>query len=117
MQENITKIFVRDFKIDALAGIYPGDDVNPVALSISVEATLKNHIISADSIESTMSYELIAGEIRAISKHHFHLVEKLAEHLANFCLSDDKVQSVIVRIEKSNIFPEGPAGTEIIRSK
>jgi dihydroneopterin aldolase len=86
-----------------------------VPLSISVEATLRDHHISSDRIESTLSYELIAEEIRAISKRHFHLVEKMAEHLAEFCLDTGKVSSVRVRIEKEKIFTEGPAGTEIYR--
>lgn len=117
MTANLTKIFVRDFKIDALAGIYPGDDVNPVSLSITVEVTFADHRIAADSIDSTMSYELIANEIRRISKTHFHLVEKLAEHLAEFCLLNPRTHSVMVKIDKSKIFPEGMAGTEIIRTR
>ena len=117
MSQNLTSIFVRDFKVDALAGIYPGDDVNPTPLSISVEATFADHHVDADSIENTVSYELIANEIRRISKQHFHLVEKMAEHLADFCLSQNRVSHVRVRIEKVKIFPEGYAGTEIIRSK
>lgn len=114
---NSTKIFVRDFKIDALAGIYPGDDVNPIPLSITIEVTFADYRVAEDSIDSTMSYELLADEIRRISKIHFHLVEKLAEHLTDFCLSNSRVASVRVRVEKLNIFAEGPAGTEIIRSR
>ena len=114
---NSTKIFVRDFKIDALAGIYPGDDVNPIPLSVTVEVTFGDWQVAADSIDSTMSYELLADEIRRISKIHFHLVEKLAEHLADFCLGNSRVSSALVRVEKMKIFPEGPAGTEIIRTR
>lgn len=117
MELNNTKIFVRDFKVDAFAGIYPGDDVNSTPLSISVEASFANHHIDEDDITSTMSYELIADEIRIISKQHFHLVEKMAEHLADFCLAQQRVSSVKVRIEKLKIFSEGYAGTEIIRSR
>lgn len=117
MGVNQTKIVVRDFKVDALAGIYPGDDVNPTPLSITVEATFSDFRVNADSIENTMSYELLAEEIRTISKRHFHLVEKMAEHLADFCLSNARVASVLVRIEKPKIFAEGFAGTEIIRSR
>ncbi len=114
---NQTKIFVHDFKVDALAGIYPGDDVNPTPLAISVEALFSDYKVDMDDIASTMSYELIANEIRSISKRHFHLVEKMAEHLAEFCLSHPRVETVKVRIEKLKIFEEGLAGTEIIRAK
>lgn len=117
MSLNSTSIFVRDFKIDALAGIYPGDDVNPTPLSISVKAVFADHHIVEDDISSTMSYELIADEIRLISKRHFNLVEKMAEHLADFCLAQQRVSSVKVRIEKLKIFSEGYAGTEITRSR
>ena len=114
---NATKIFVSDFQIDALAGIYPGDDVKPTLLSITVEANFRDHRIESDAISSTLSYELIADEIRILSKRHFHLVETMAEHLAEFCLSQDRISSVRVRIEKPRIFPEGKAGTEIFRVK
>ncbi len=112
-----TKIFIRDFKIDALAGIFPGDEINPTSLSISVEATFADYKIASDDISSTMSYDLIAREIRDISKRHFHLIEKMAEHLADFCLKYERIDSVKVTIEKLKMYPEGFSGTEIIRSK
>ncbi|PZP53841.1 MAG: hypothetical protein DI586_10615 [Micavibrio aeruginosavorus] len=117
MSNNQTKIFIRDFKIDALAGIFPGDEINPTSLSISVEAVFADYKVVNDDISSTMSYDLIATEIREISRRHFNLIEKMAEHLAEFCLKYDRVASVKVKIEKLKMYPEGFSGTEIIRLK
>ena len=115
--QNQTQIFVRDFKIDALVGIYPEDEVNLTPLSISVDAIFTDYKVNSDHIDSTMSYALIVDEIYLMAKKHFHLVEKMAEHLADFCLSNSRVASVRVRVEKTKMFSEGFVGTEITRIK
>lgn len=115
--QNQTKILVRDFIVPALIGIYPHEQTNMQRIKISVEATLKNYLIAHDDINDTMSYEGIVDEIRSLSKKHFNLVEILAEHLAQFTLSDPRVDAVQVRVEKLDVYPEGSVGTEIFRSR
>lgn len=115
--QNQTQIFVRDFKIDALVGIYPEDKTILTPLSISVEAIFADHKVEEDHIDSTMSYALIVDEIRDMAKKHYNLVETMAEHLADFCLNNPRVSSARVRVEKTKMFPEGFVGTEITRTK
>jgi dihydroneopterin aldolase len=115
--KNQTKIFIRDFKIDALVGIFPGDEINPTPLSISIEVVFEDYKVETDDIESTMSYVLLVDEVYKVCKRHFKLVEKMADHLAAFCLSHDRVSEATIRIEKTKMFAEGFSGTEITRCK
>lgn len=112
---NQTRILIRDFVTQARIGIYPKEHDAPQAIRVSVEITLKNYEILRDRIEDTLSYEGMVAAIRDLSKQHFELVETMAEHLAGYALSDSRVESVIVRIEKLDVYPEGTVGTEILR--
>ena len=114
---NQTKIIIQDFTLSALIGIYPQEIGNKQTIIVNIEALFTDYRISEDKIESTVSYVPIIEEIRRISNIQFSLVEKMADHLAEFCLRHDRIQSVKVKIEKTDIFPEGRVGTEIYRSK
>ncbi len=117
MTKNQTKIIVRDVNIDALLGFYPQEIGIKQRVTVNVEATLSDYRIDTDNITSTVSYAPVMEEIIRISNIQFSLAEKFAEHLANFCLAYERIESVKVRVEKLDIFAEGIVGTEIIRTK
>lgn len=114
---NQTKIIIQDFTIPALIGIYPQEIGNKQTIIVNIEAVFSDYQILEDKIEATVSYVPIIEEIRKISNIQFSLVEKMADHLAAFCLQIDRITSVKVKIEKPDIFPEGRVGTEIFRTK
>lgn len=114
---NQTKILVRDFVVPALIGIYEHEQTHPQRIRVSVEITLKDYKLAHDEIEDTISYEAIVQAIRDLIKRHFNLVEAIAEHLGTLALSDPRAQSVMVRVEKLDVYGEGSVGTEIIRSR
>lgn len=114
---NETKIFVRDLTVNALLGIFPQEIGHRQRVNVFVEATLSDHRIPADTIESTVSYAPIVEEIHRMSNIQFSLAEKFAEHLADFCFQEARIQKVKIIIEKPDIFPECTVGVEIIRSR
>jgi dihydroneopterin aldolase len=101
---NLTQIIVRDFKISAYIGIYPEEHDAKQNICINVTIELTDYKIQHDNIEDTVSYESIVNEIRKQSELHFNLVETLAEELAKFCLTDKRVDSVTIQIEKNEVF-------------
>ena len=114
---NQTKIIIQDFQIPALIGIFPEEIGNKQSIIVNIEAIFADYRVAEDKIEATISYVPIIEEIRRISNIQFSLVEKMADHLAEFCLAIDRIASVKIKIEKPDIFPEGRVGTEIYRSK
>ena len=114
---NQTKILVRDFVVPALIGIYEHEQKHPQRIRVSVEILLKDFRIAHDDIKDTISYEYIVQAIRDLIQQHFNLVEAIAEHLAALSLSDPRAHSVMIRVEKLDVYGEGSVGCEIIRSR
>ena len=60
----------------------------------------------SDRLEDTVDYSVIAKKISALTgKGKFHLLEALAERLAEICLADSKVKAVMVRVAKKSVLP------------
>lgn len=113
-----TVIFLRDFVLPARIGIYPRERAAPQRLRIGVELTLSDaHAVREDDIESTFSYEYVAKEIRRLADIHHDLVETFAQNIAAYALRDPRVSEILVRVEKPDVFPEGPAGVWIRRTR
>jgi len=61
--------------------------------------------------------EIVAGVREIVAAGHINLVETLAERIAARCLSDGRVRSARVRIEKLDVFADAASvGVEIERS-
>ncbi|HNQ91785.1 MAG TPA: dihydroneopterin aldolase [Alphaproteobacteria bacterium] len=115
--ENYTHVLVRDFILPARIGIYEKEHQFPQSVRFNVDMQLTDYRVRHDRIEDTVSYEGIVNKIRELCQIHHELVEKLADHVANFCLEDSRVGVVTVMVEKLEIFPEGPVGTKIVRTR
>jgi dihydroneopterin aldolase len=64
-----------------------------------------------------VSYEVVVRRVEQIvAQGHVHLVETLAERIADACLADERVLAARVRIEKPDIIPNARSvGVEIER--
>jgi dihydroneopterin aldolase len=110
-----TKIFIRDFKVDASLGIYEGDDKIITPLSVTIEVWLDLPPVKDDRIESTMSYEILADLARNIPNKHYHLLEFLAEHLFSELFKHEIVTKARIELTKTEMFAEGLCGIDWIR--
>ena len=54
-----------------------------------------------DKLEDTVNYHNIALTIsKKVSDSKFYLLEKLAQTVADICLTDQRIKQVVVRIDK-----------------
>lgn len=116
----VRHLFVRDLVLAASIGVYEHEHRRPQRIRINMDLAIEEAgPLSADSIEAVVSYEpfvLVARDI--VAAGHIQLVETLAERLAEECLSDRRVLSVRVRVEKLDVFPDAAAvGVEIERMR
>jgi dihydroneopterin aldolase len=73
---------------------------------------------SEDRIAEALDYDAIYTGIRDLAaSRHFNLQETLCEEIANLCLADPRVERVMVRSCKPDIFPDARVGCEIVRSR
>lgn len=77
-------IFLHDFKVKTLIGIYPWERKVAQTIQLDLEIGLPNQRAGkTDHIDDAMNYALIVQAIHNIlDREHFSLLEALAEHIA-----------------------------------
>jgi dihydroneopterin aldolase len=115
-----TRIFIRDMRVDMLVGIYDHEKAasQPVLVNLCADV-LPPQNWQDDSYDNVVCYESIASAIKRIATGgHINLLETLAEHIADFCLQDNRISGVTVRVEKTAVFEFAEsAGVEIRRAR
>ncbi|MGH1403152.1 MAG: dihydroneopterin aldolase [Alphaproteobacteria bacterium] len=114
------KVLIRDLTLEISAGIYEHEKAQKQRVVFNVEMNVQSNENKAlSSIDDVVSYEKIVNEISNISEEkHYELLEELAEKIAQNCLINPQVLSVIVRAEKPDIIKEAACvGVEICRAR
>jgi dihydroneopterin aldolase len=71
---------------------------------------------SGDRIVEALDYDAIYAAVRDLAtSRHFNLQETLCEEIASLCLADPRIERVMVRSCKPDIFPDARVGCEIVR--
>jgi 7,8-dihydroneopterin aldolase/epimerase/oxygenase len=95
-------IFIDDLRISTLIGIYPREQSIPQTVEISLQiGTSTVGAGASDDIHDTIDYATVVERLRGdLAAQHFHLLEKLAEHIANLLLTDFGARWVRVSVAK-----------------
>jgi len=118
--DKIRHVFIRDLQLRAMLGVYDSEKLEPQRVIVNVDLSVQEHGEPLDDdIQNVVSYEHVVNHVKdLIAEGHVHLVETLAEMIANECLKNRWVVAVRVRVEKPDIIPEAVSvGVEIERSK
>jgi FolB domain-containing protein len=114
------KILIKDLLIRGVIGISEREREQPQDILVNIEISAD---ISAagksDNVEDSLNYRTIAKKVLAHTETiKRYTVEALAEDIAKLCLEDNKVQSVLVRVEKPGAVRfSRSVGVEIIRKQ
>ncbi|OYV49283.1 MAG: diguanylate cyclase [Acidocella sp. 20-58-15] len=118
-------MFIRDLVLNASIGVYKHehDATQRIRINLDLailddsEEKLSRPAVGRDDLARVVDYEAIVNRTRAIvAAGHVQLVETLAERLAESCLTDPRVVSVRVRVEKLDVFADAAsAGVEVER--
>ncbi len=121
----LRKMFIRDLVLNASIGVHPHEHAAPQRIRINLDlaisedgpAHLSRPAVGRDDLSRVVDYEAIVNRVRAIiAAGHVQLVETLAERLAEACLTDARVATARVRVEKLDVFADAAsAGVEIER--
>jgi len=111
-------VFITDLRADAIIGIY--DKERTVKQTISVDLEIGTSITQAaatDNIDDTFNYKLLSKQVEAfIQQSEFHLIETLAERIAQLILEDYKVPWVKLTLHKVGALSNsGDVGIRIVR--
>ena len=110
-------IFVRDFVLPVRIGAFDREQDAPQRVRFNVDARIARPAKTPERLHEVFSYDLITDGIRAIvAQGHVHLVEALAERIAEMVLGYDAILQVTVRVEKLDVGPYS-VGCEITRQR
>lgn len=100
-------IFIRDFKVKTLIGIYPWERKVPQNIRLDLEIALPtNRACQSDNIKDALDYALIIEKINnLLRENHFSLLEALAENIATTILQHFRSPWVKVSVAKLSIIP------------
>jgi len=112
------RIFVRDLILPVAIGAYEEEKGVTQQVSFTVEAMVGDGGGRLDDdLSQVPSYDDIVKIIRAVANEgHINLVETYAERIAERCLKDERIASVLVRVEKLERGPRA-VGVEIVRPR
>lgn len=99
---SVRHVFIRNLVLDGYVGVYDHEKNSPQKIRINVDlSVIENTQNLNDNIDNVVCYEKIAEAIETIVKSgHVHLVETLAENIAEMNLQDARIHCVRVRVEK-----------------
>jgi len=112
------RVFVRDLEVMASVGIFEFEHRYEQRVRISLDLDVADTYDGAsERIADVLDYSVVVRETELlVQSGHFKLIETLAERIAEKCLEDRRVLSVLVRIEKPDIMPNcRTVGIEIRR--
>ena len=96
------KIFIRDLALRCIIGIYPEErrEKQDIVINVEMHVDLRKAGRS-DDLADTVDYKAIKKAIlKLVEGSKFQLIESLAERIADLALADEKVQKVVVTIDK-----------------
>ena len=114
----IRHVFVRDLKLEGTLGIYAQEKIQAQRILVNIDMTVDDLGAElGDELSNVVCYETAVKNVQKIvADGHVHLVETLAEAIADKCLEDRRVQAVRVRIEKPDAIAQAASvGVEIER--
>ena len=113
-------IFIRDLRLCCVIGINERERRVPQEVKIHVDLEIDLHDAGKrDALTLTVDYRIIRDRIEAaLSQSRYYLIEALAEHIAEVCLEDPKVNGVNVCVEKPGaLHAAGSVGVKISRKR
>jgi 7,8-dihydroneopterin aldolase/epimerase/oxygenase len=114
------KVFIRNLQVMGILGIHAHEQRTPQPIRISAAATTDiKAAAQADDIRQAVNYSTLAKRISAfIDANPCLTIEALIEALAADLLTDQRIQTIWLRIEKPNAVPAAESvGVEITRSR
>lgn len=114
------RIVIRDLELICFLGVLDHEKTTPQLVRISVEcdyvATVPDDQAGLDQV---VPYDVMIEGIEQLCRaKHIRLVETLGQSIADFCLSDKRVQQVFIRVEKPTIYPNAKSvGIELVRDQ
>ncbi len=112
------KVFIRDLIGSCALGVHNHEKGTRQRVRINLELSVADDGRPADDhIRDVVCYEEVTDDLRRLlAGPHIHLVETLAEEIADLCFKDSRVTAARIRVDKLDVFADAESvGIEITR--
>jgi len=116
--DSLRKVFIRDLIGSCALGIHNHEKGTRQRVRINLELSVTDGGRPADDhIRDVVCYEEVTEDLRRLlAGPHIHLVETLAEEIAELCFKDPRVIAARIRVDKLDVFADAESvGIEITR--
>ena len=94
-------IFISDFRVDILIGVYDWEQKVPQKVQFDLEIALPGRKSPSDQLGDTIDYAAVVARIEAsLAQNRFGLLENLAEHIAQLVMREFRSPWVKVSVTK-----------------
>ena len=106
-RRGVRRVFVSGLELMASVGIFEVEKRYVQRIVVSVDLDVSDDYDGfSDRLENVVDYASIVTSVRAlVESAHFHLIETLAERIAEACLADQRVLLARIVVEKPDILP------------
>jgi dihydroneopterin aldolase len=109
--QGLRHVFVRGLTVQARLGVHAHEEARPQRVVIGVDLAVRDEAApaseGADELSRVVDYGVVAATARRIaSAGHVRLAETLAERIALALLTDLRIVSVRVSVEKPDVIPD-----------
>lgn len=118
--QRVRHVFVRDLVIAAAIGVWAHEKGRTQRVRINIDLGVEEpDTPSPDRLDAVVCYDRLTRAVRSLAAgEHVHLIETLAERIAQTALSDPRILNVRVRVEKLDVYPDAASvGVEIERAR
>jgi dihydroneopterin aldolase len=98
-------IFIRDIRLETLIGAYEFERRQPRTLQVNIEIGRASiRACKSDELADTIDYSAVVDLVKdTFASHTFHLLEPLAESIADMILEKFEAQWARVEVSKSGV--------------
>jgi len=113
------KIFIQNLAIRGKHGVQADERKNDqeFVLDISIEFDTRA-AAESDNLKDTIDYDFFRNSAKEIVEGKpFHLIEKLADAVAQKILEDRRITNVSVTVRKTEMYPDSTPGITVVRTR
>jgi len=107
--KNMIELRIRDLTLDFFIGIRPHEREKKQRVIINLWMYIPHQgRLDSERMEDYVSYSDIIGKVKEIANgdRHIELVENLAEQIADIALADERIDRLVINVDKPDIIPE-----------
>ncbi|HEX8591429.1 MAG TPA: dihydroneopterin aldolase [Candidatus Paceibacterota bacterium] len=101
-----TQVRVEDLHLEAYVGLYAPERDQLQTIAIDIVCELENPEVLDEDLANSVDYVPLVEEVKGLTKsQRRHLIETLAEEIAQVCLRKERTKTVLVSIRKPHKLP------------